>query len=161
MEERVLEVALAATFTPDLVKPAIEHWLGVLGVSHRLTVAGYGQLFQELLLPYGLFARTRGGAGVALVRLCDWARGVRGGRTDIEAALRRGVLDFISLRRPRAQARRGAAPRVRVPRAPRLARRPHPRRATRSSSSAPCAARSARSPASSSSARTRASPRTP
>ncbi len=109
MEERVLEVALAATFTPDLVKPAIEHWLGVLGVSHRLTVAGYGQLFQELLRPDGLFARTRGGAGVALVRLGDWARGVRGGRTDIEAALRRGVLDFISFAGAHAR-RPGAAP---------------------------------------------------
>jgi FkbH-like protein len=109
MEERVLEVALAATFTPDLVKPAIEHWLGELGIAHRVTLGAYAQLFQDLLRPDGLFARTRGGAGVLLVRLGDWARGVRGGRAEVEAALRRGAMDFISFTSAHAR-REGACP---------------------------------------------------
>ncbi len=49
MNQLELTVAVAASFTPDLVKPAIEHWLGELGVAHLVTIAPYNQLFQELL----------------------------------------------------------------------------------------------------------------
>ncbi|MFO0763111.1 MAG: hypothetical protein U0359_42130, partial [Byssovorax sp.] len=95
-EGRVFEVAIGATFTADLIRPAVAYWLGELGIPHRVTLAGYGQLSQELLRHDGAFAGARGGAAVALVRIGDFARGVKGGRADLEGALRRGALDFIS-----------------------------------------------------------------
>ena len=34
MNQRQLTVAVAANFTPDLVRPAVAHWLGELGIAH-------------------------------------------------------------------------------------------------------------------------------
>ena len=71
MDQRQLTVAVAANFTPDLVRPAIAHWLGELGIAHLVSIAPYNQLFQELIDPTSLFGRTRDGINVALIRLGD------------------------------------------------------------------------------------------
>jgi FkbH-like protein len=46
-----------------------------LGYESDIRFAGYGQVFQELLDPAGLFARNAGGVNVALVRFEDWRSG--------------------------------------------------------------------------------------
>jgi FkbH-like protein len=46
-----------------------------LGYETEIRFAGYGQVFQELLDPAGLFARNAGGINVALVRFDDWPGG--------------------------------------------------------------------------------------
>jgi FkbH-like protein len=115
MNQRQLTVAVAASFTPDLVKPAIEHWLGELGIAHLVTIAPYNQLFQELLDPASLFGRTRGGINVALIRLGDWARRegeghAREGREGESAEqLERNVGELLALVSAHAR-REGAAP---------------------------------------------------
>ncbi len=115
MNQRQLTVAVAASFTPDLVKPAIEHWLGELAIAHLVTIAPYNQLFQELLDPTSLFGRTRGGINVALIRLGDWARRegeghARAGREgESAAALDRNVGELLALVAAYAR-REGAAP---------------------------------------------------
>jgi FkbH-like protein len=115
MNQRQLTVAVAASFTPDLVKPAIEHWLGELGIAHLVTLAPYNQLFQELLDPTSLFGRTRGGINVALIRLGSFARRegeghARAGRGGESAeALDRNVDELLALVSAYAR-REGAAP---------------------------------------------------
>src|ERR1043166_2853804 len=41
----------------------------------EIRFTGYGQVFQELLDPSGLFARNAGGINIALVRFDDWPDG--------------------------------------------------------------------------------------
>ncbi|MEP7124838.1 MAG: HAD-IIIC family phosphatase [Byssovorax sp.] len=115
MNQRALTVAVAANFTPDLVKPAITHWLGELGIAHAIEIAPYNQLFQELIDPASLFGRTRAGINVALIRLGDWARregqghGRGGAEGESSEALARHVDELIELASAYAR-REGAAP---------------------------------------------------
>ena len=117
MNQRKLTVAVAANFTPDLVRPALAHWLGELGIAtaDAIQIAPYNQLFQELIDPASLFGRTRAGINVALIRLGDWARreGEGHARTSGEGesseALARNVDELIELGSAYAR-REGAAP---------------------------------------------------
>lgn len=115
MDQRQLTVTVAANFTPDLVRPAIAHWLGELGIAHLVSIAPYNQLFQELLDPTSLFGRTRGGINVALIRLGDWARregqshARRGSQGESAEALARRVDELLALVSAYAR-REGAAP---------------------------------------------------
>jgi FkbH-like protein len=115
MNQRTLAVAVAANFTPDLVRPAITRWLGELGIAHTIEIAPYNQLFQELIDPASLFGRARSGINVALIRLGDWARreGEGHARAGAEGesveALARNVDELIELASAYTQ-REGAAP---------------------------------------------------
>ncbi|MBI3688924.1 MAG: hypothetical protein HY241_16580 [Actinobacteria bacterium] len=62
------EVALAATFTADLVRAPLEAWLRLLRVPVGVTPVGYGQLIQHL------FAPADRAAAVCLIRWQDWLR---------------------------------------------------------------------------------------
>ena len=110
-----LKIAVAANFTPDLVRPAVAHWLGELGIAHAIEIAPYNQLFQELIDPASLFGRTRAGINVALVRLGEWARREGEGHARRRAegesseALGRNVDELINLASAYAR-REGAAP---------------------------------------------------
>ncbi len=67
-------ITLAATFTAEPVERALRFWLEEVDLPARIVFAPYGQVFQELLNPAGLFARNRKGVNVALVRIEDWKR---------------------------------------------------------------------------------------
>ncbi len=115
MNQRQLTVAVAASFTPDLVRPAITHWLGELGIAHAVEIAPYNQLFQELIDPASLFGKSRGGINVALIRLGDFARregeGYARATGEGESAetLARNVDELLDLTAAYAR-REGAAP---------------------------------------------------
>lgn len=66
--ERTL--AVASTFTADLVAPALAFWMDELDVPARVELAPFGQVFQQLLDPASLFARADG-ANLLLLRLED------------------------------------------------------------------------------------------
>jgi FkbH-like protein len=70
-----LTLAISATFTAETIEPALSFWMRELGLETEIRFAGYGQVFQELLDPDGLFARNHGGVNLALVRLDDWPNG--------------------------------------------------------------------------------------
>lgn len=72
MPQESRALAIAATFTAEAVEPAMAFWMAELGLDCEIRFAGYGQLFQELLNPEGLFGRNAG-FNVALVRFTDWA----------------------------------------------------------------------------------------
>ena len=65
-------IAITATFTAEAIQPGLAFWAAQLGLDHEIRFAPYGQLFQQLLDPAGLFARNRGGFNIALVRFDDW-----------------------------------------------------------------------------------------
>jgi FkbH-like protein len=68
------ELVIAATFTAEPVSPSLRYWLHELGLGFEVAMAGYAQVFQELLDPASAFARNRTGANVVLVRPEDWIR---------------------------------------------------------------------------------------
>lgn len=72
-----LDVRLAATFTAEPILPTLEWWLKRAEYSPDITVAGYNQIFQELLDPASGLARSEGTA-LLLVRFEDWIRDLRG-----------------------------------------------------------------------------------
>jgi FkbH-like protein len=67
-----LTLAISATFTAEAIEPALSFWMRELGVEPEIRFAGFGQVFQSLLDPAGLFARNENGVNVVLVRFDDW-----------------------------------------------------------------------------------------
>jgi FkbH-like protein len=67
-----LPVAVAATFTADLVQEPLELWLEEAGWNPRVELAPYNQVFQQLLDPGSALASNREGANLVLLRLADW-----------------------------------------------------------------------------------------
>ena len=65
---------LASTFTVDPLAEALSFLMREVGLDLPAVGAPYGQLFQELLNPGGLFGRNRGGVNVLLLRFEDWWR---------------------------------------------------------------------------------------
>ena len=68
------EIAIAASFTAEPIEQALSFWMGQLGIPARLRFAPYGQVFQQLLDPTGMFLSNRNGVNISLVRLEDWLR---------------------------------------------------------------------------------------
>src|ERR1051326_1641667 len=66
-------IAISATFTGEAIQPALAFWAARLGLTEEIRFTPYGQVFQQLLDPAGLFARNRSGFNVALVRFQDWS----------------------------------------------------------------------------------------
>ncbi|MDE3167468.1 MAG: HAD-IIIC family phosphatase, partial [Acidobacteriota bacterium] len=77
-------IAISATFTAEPIRSALELWMRELELDYEIRFAGYGQVFQELLDPAGMFARNTGGVNVVLARLQDWP--AEGWRELVEAA---------------------------------------------------------------------------
>lgn len=74
-EARRPVLGLAATFTAEPLEPVLEFWTRELGLPLALRAAPYNQVFQQLVDPGGVLRRNRGGAGLLLLRLEDWAPG--------------------------------------------------------------------------------------
>ncbi len=70
--DHTLTLAVAATFTAEPLRPALDFWMDELGLPARVAFAPYGQVFQELLAGSSLLTGNRYGANVLLVRLEDW-----------------------------------------------------------------------------------------
>jgi FkbH-like protein len=90
-------IAISATFTAEALQPGLAFWAAQLGLPHEIRFAGYGQLFQQLLDPAGLFARNRGGFNIALVRFEDWPEdGVEDSVARLSDAVRSAAASFPS-----------------------------------------------------------------
>ncbi|MGH3379729.1 MAG: condensation domain-containing protein, partial [Actinoallomurus sp.] len=89
-------VAIAASFTADPVAPALQGWSRYLGLRTRVEFAPYGQVFQQLLDPGGVFGRNPHGANVVLLRWEDLLRHHDGGddQQSALALLDRGLGDL-------------------------------------------------------------------
>ncbi|MYU24699.1 SDR family NAD(P)-dependent oxidoreductase [Streptomyces sp. SID8352] len=72
------DLGLVATFTLDPLLEPLQHWCDRLGLGLAVRPAGYGQVFQELLSPGGVFATQERGAKAVLVRTQDWPDGEAG-----------------------------------------------------------------------------------
>ena len=69
----VRTIAVAATFTGELLGDALSFWFDTLGLPAAIAFAPYNQVFQQLLDPQSLLCTNRSGAAnVLLVRLEDW-----------------------------------------------------------------------------------------
>jgi FkbH-like protein len=65
---------IAATFTAEPLREAIEFWMEELNTTASIEFAPYNQVFQVLLDPDSVLARNRKGINILLVRLEDWQR---------------------------------------------------------------------------------------
>jgi hypothetical protein len=74
----ISQIAIAATFTAEPLGLSLAFWLQALALPAQLEFAPYGQLFQSLLEPTGLFSINRRGLNVLLVRLEDLQPGGAG-----------------------------------------------------------------------------------
>src|SRR5215470_12837702 len=96
-------LAIAATFTAEPVRDALEFWMGELDLPASIAFAPYGQVFQELLDPSSLLSQNRRGINLVLVRPEDWLRALPGsgaaGGLSIREALERSATDLVDAAR--------------------------------------------------------------
>ena len=71
-------MAIAATFTADLLKEPLEFWVDKLSFGKSVVFAPYNQVIQQLLDPSSLFRKNTQGINVILVRLEDWIKEIGG-----------------------------------------------------------------------------------
>jgi FkbH-like protein/FkbM family methyltransferase len=64
-------IAIAATFTAELLEEPLGYWMRELGMQTAIEFAPYNQLFHQLLDPSSLFCENVEGVNVALLRLED------------------------------------------------------------------------------------------
>ncbi|HEV7517348.1 MAG TPA: HAD-IIIC family phosphatase, partial [Thermoanaerobaculia bacterium] len=102
--DRWRTIAIAATFTAEPIQEPLEFWMRELDLPARVRFAPFGQIFQELLPPSGLFAGNAWGVNVVLLRFEDWEREAGRATKDLAAT----VDDLVA-------ALRSAAGRFRVP----------------------------------------------
>src|SRR4051794_4477150 len=99
-------LAVAATFTAEPVRDALEFWMAELDLPASIEFAPYGQVFQELLDPGSLLSQNRRGINLVLVRPEDWLRALpgsgAGGGSSIREALERNARDLVAAARGRA-----------------------------------------------------------
>jgi amino acid adenylation domain-containing protein/FkbH-like protein len=70
----IVPIVLAATFTADLIEAPLKFWIDALEIPALVTVAPYGQLFQELLSADSAVGRNQNGFNILMVRPEDWIR---------------------------------------------------------------------------------------
>ncbi len=91
---------IAATFTAEPIKNAVDFLLEMLGVSARIEFAPFNQVFQELLTPNSSFAQNENGVNILLVRLEDLAsvpqekEELRRNAQELVAAVRTAAVGF-------------------------------------------------------------------
>jgi FkbH-like protein len=66
------QLVVAATFTAEPVRAALEFWMEELDIAASIEFAPYNQVFQVLLDPTSVLARNCKGVNIVLVRLEDW-----------------------------------------------------------------------------------------
>ncbi len=69
-----MQIAVAATFTIELVEEALRFWLKKIGVHGDIAFAPYNQVIQQLLDPASLFAKNKGGVNAVFIRFDDWLK---------------------------------------------------------------------------------------
>ncbi len=94
-------IVVSATFTAEALDPSLNFWLHELGWDYQVRFAPYNQVFQQLLDPASLLARTRNGVCVVMVRWEDWARCRDGAAPDL-AELERNTRHFAAALRDAA-----------------------------------------------------------
>src|SRR5437868_4668919 len=67
-------IAIAATFTADLLEAPLAFWMQELQFPARVVFAPFNQVFQQLLNPASLLGANTAGINIVLVRLEDWHR---------------------------------------------------------------------------------------
>ncbi|WP_245677915.1 bifunctional acetaldehyde-CoA/alcohol dehydrogenase [Nocardia acidivorans] len=78
---------IAASFVTDPLSDPLRRWLDRLGLTIDAHFAGFGQVFQELLMPGSELSRSR--CAAVLIRPADWLEaGVDGMVADFAAAVR-------------------------------------------------------------------------
>lgn len=68
------ELCIASTFTADPIEDSLNFWSEYFNYPHKIQLAPYNQIFQELLDPSSLFHNNREGINIILLGLEDWAR---------------------------------------------------------------------------------------
>ena len=75
-------MTVTANFTAEPVGDTLRFWLDMLGMHPaRLVFSGYNQVFQELMAPATLPSSTEPGVNFLLIRLEDWARDQKPGKS--------------------------------------------------------------------------------
>jgi FkbH-like protein len=67
-------IAIAATFTSDLVEEFLTFWMQELGMECQIEFAAYNQVFQQLLDSSSQLSQNKNGINVILVRFEDWQK---------------------------------------------------------------------------------------
>lgn len=73
--KRDLSIAIAASFTADLIEDSLAFWMNYLNLPYQVKIAPYNQVFQELLNPNSLLSRNKEGVNVVLIRFEDLEHG--------------------------------------------------------------------------------------
>ncbi|MGB1027958.1 MAG: hypothetical protein ACPGYL_15480, partial [Rhodospirillaceae bacterium] len=68
------QICIAASFTHEMIRPGVTHWLETLSLPASLCLTAYGQMFKDLLDPSGPLLSNRRGLNVLLIRIEDWVR---------------------------------------------------------------------------------------
>ncbi len=69
-----LKLAIASTFTIELVEPAIRFWMGKIETPFNIVFAPYNQIFQQLLDPASCFNENSSGINAIFIRFDDWVQ---------------------------------------------------------------------------------------
>jgi len=104
-------VVIASSFTADPLVEPLSLVLDEAGLALSVSVAPYGQPFQQLLDAGSLFFQNRDGVNVLLIRFEDWLRGADGAlewTDERQAGVERNVTDLAAAVRTAAQ--RAASP---------------------------------------------------
>jgi amino acid adenylation domain-containing protein/FkbH-like protein len=67
-------IAIAATFTADLLLRPLEFWMRTLQIPAEVELAPYAQIMQQLLSADSTLNRNATGCNVLVIRLDDWVR---------------------------------------------------------------------------------------
>jgi FkbH-like protein len=97
--EENVQIAIAATFTAEPVREALNFWISELDLPCELKFAPYNQVFQQLLDPTSVLSVNRSGMNVVLIRLEDWWHGageIHSGETvEAQERVERNAGDFV------------------------------------------------------------------
>src|SRR5580658_1554899 len=88
-------IAVAASFTAELVQDALAFWMATLGFEAEIEFAPYNQIYQELLDPSSLLGQNREGINLVLIRFEDWQRESHGGSAPLPES-ERNARDFVA-----------------------------------------------------------------
>lgn len=106
-------LVIAATFTAEPLRPALEFWLAALGLPYQPVFAPAGLLLQQLVDPHGPLASNALGANALLVRFDDWKDPAAGVAELVDLlvahAERSPAPTFVLLCPPRPEHRHGEA----------------------------------------------------
>lgn len=73
-DQPVNTIAIAATFTAELLEESLNFWGRELQKQYKVAFAPYNQVFQQILDPSSLFSNNTNGINVILIRFEDWLR---------------------------------------------------------------------------------------